>query len=97
MKNAARIGFWMILVALALTACATTKVENIARTTQPIGKIETLMVKVESVFTPSKEGTRLKETVVDELQKNGIKVEQISNIALNVEIEDFQIPSSASR
>ena len=86
-----------LLAFLMLAACATTEVKNIVRSQQPIGKVEALATKVESGFAPSKEGTKLKKTVADELQKNGIKAEQTGDISLNVEIEDFQIPSSASR
>ncbi|MCL4456708.1 MAG: hypothetical protein M1147_05685 [Nitrospirae bacterium] len=98
MKKIAKIGLWLILLLFIITACATTKVNNIVRSQRSIGNIGTpMMIKVESGFAPSKQGTILKKTVSDELQKNGFKIEQSSDIVLNVEIEDFQIPSSASR
>jgi len=31
MKNMAKMGLWLALLAFALTACATTKIENIVR------------------------------------------------------------------
>lgn len=86
----------LALLAMLTVGCATTEVKNIVRK-QPAGKIEALTVKIESGFTLSKEGTKLKKAVADELQKNGIKVEQITEVVLNIEIEDLQIPSAASR
>ena len=60
MKRFLIIGLVLFVVALA-SGCATVKVDNIVRFTQPIGKIEALTVKIESGFASSKEGTGLKK------------------------------------
>jgi len=88
MKNTAKIGFLIILVVIALTACATTKVDNIVRSAQPVGKIEILSLQVETGFA---EGRRLKNAITGELQKNGIKVVEKSDIVLEIGIESVQI------
>lgn len=84
------------MLAMLAAGCATTEVKNIVRSHQPVGKIETLTVKVESGFAPSKQGTRLKKTFSDELQKNGFKVEQTSDIFLEIEIENILLGSGSS-
>ncbi len=93
MKNTAKIGILMILLAFALTACATTKVENIVRSAQPVGKIETLLIQVETSFA---EGRRLRRIITNELQKSGIKVAEKSDVVLEIEIENIQIGSGTA-
>jgi uncharacterized protein YcfL len=92
-----KLGIYVVIIAMLLAGCAATKIENIVRSQQSIGKIETLAMQIETGFVSAKEGTKLKQVITNELQKNGIRAEAISDISLGIEIDDFQIPSAPTR
>ena len=62
----------LALLAMLTVGCATTEVKNIVRK-QPAGKIEALTVKIESGFTLSKEGTKLKKRLPMNCKRMGLK------------------------